>query len=125
MMMNTEYIFSEYEHRSLTSLLVEYARLTYYVESICDCDDKFIDDDSLYRLECVKDVICNRLLKKYNYFVTGQYYSFEYYMDGLSSSAASEPFSADGGTEGRGGDPSTEYGSDGSPQSLILDNSNT
>lgn len=78
-MTNSLYITSEYEKRSLTALLAEYARLDTYIVSVLDFQKgKCVDDDTLERYECVKEVICSRLLKKYGNFTDGRFIPFKY-----------------------------------------------
>lgn len=78
-MTNSFYITSEYEKRSLSALLAEYVRLDTYIVSVLDSqEEKTVDDDTLERFDCVKEVICSRLLKQYGNFTDGRFIPFEY-----------------------------------------------
>lgn len=79
-MLNRTYILEEYNKRCLWSLLVEYARLDCYMTNILDFKGKCIDDDTNERYDCVKQVICEKILNLYGDRLTsGSFCDFEYF----------------------------------------------
>lgn len=79
-MLNRTYILEEYEKRCLLSLLAEYARLDCYITNILDFEGKCIDDDTNERYDCVKQVICEKILESYGDMLTsGTFCVFKYF----------------------------------------------
>jgi|GEM_PF-2563668 len=66
-------IYNEYAKRTLVSCVLEYRRLSIYVN---DLYDKKIDDDTNYRYQAIQEVVCEKLVDKYGRFDDGQYIDF-------------------------------------------------
>lgn len=77
-MQNSAYISSEYKKRSLTSLLVEYARLSTYIDVILSDNHNCIDEDTELRYSLVQEEICSKLLAD-SHFCDGKYVDFCYF----------------------------------------------
>lgn len=73
---NRTYILEEYKKRNLNALLVEYMRISIFMDFSLD-KYKFIDDDTICRHEILRDLICDKLLDISNFF-DGHSVIFEY-----------------------------------------------